>query len=90
MPGHLTVAGHSCFPGQWVELANWRADPVPEFEITYAHRWRDTERIEADEMRREGKCLVFITAVVVVDSPRTVVVLRLPLTEVATVQELPA
>ena len=63
---------------------------MPEFEITYAHRWRDTERIEADEMRREGKCLVFITAVVVVDSPRTVVVLRLPLTEVATVQELRA
>ena len=38
---------------------------------------RDTERIEADEMRRDVKCLVFITAVVVVDSPRTVVVLRL-------------
>jgi hypothetical protein len=61
---------------------------VAEFEITYAHRWRDTERIEADEMRREGKCLVFTTAVVVVDSPRTVVVLRLPLTEVATVERL--
>jgi hypothetical protein len=63
---------------------------VPEFEITYAHRWRDIERVEADELRREGNCLVFTTATVVVDSPRTVVVLRLPLSEVASVRSLPA
>jgi hypothetical protein len=61
---------------------------VPQFEITYAHRWRDTERVEADEMRREGRCLVFTTAAVVVDSPRTVVVLRLPMSEVAAVRLL--
>jgi hypothetical protein len=59
---------------------------VPEFEITYAHQWRDTEHVEAAEMHREGKCLVFTTATVVVDSPRTVVVLRLPLSEIASVR----
>jgi hypothetical protein len=59
---------------------------MPVFEITYAHGWRDIEHVEADDMRCEGRCLVFTTATIVVDSPRTVVVLRLPLREVASVR----
>jgi hypothetical protein len=62
---------------------------VSQFEVRYAHRWRDREVIDADDVFTEERWLVFTAQVLVIGRPRPVVQLRVPLAEVADVVALP-
>ncbi len=60
---------------------------MPTFTITYrAGHSIDVETVEADEARVEGKCVVLAVWRVVIFRPRRVIVRRVPLRDVVSVE----
>ena len=62
---------------------------MPTFTITYRPGYSiEAETVEADEARVEGKCVVLAVWRLVIFTPRRVVVRRVPLRDVVSVEPL--
>ena len=64
-------------------------DPVPVFEVRYVHA-RPPERVHAERLEEHGRFWALMVSCLVVNQPRDVVALRLPMSEVASIEALPS